>query len=152
MGLSGPLRRLDRADGVAILAHLRGLDADDRAARFGHPVDETALAGYVDRLPLACACLLGRFDGAGALVGLAHLGPPDAHAEFGLSVLPTWRRQGVATALLEALAHTAAALGVVRLVCLHGHPAVLRAAARCHLPVQRSFTAPRALITLSAQR
>jgi GNAT superfamily N-acetyltransferase len=148
LGLSLAIRRLDRGDAAAILAHLCALDRDDRIARFGAPVGETSLRDYVARLPRSGACLFGATGSSGVLIGLAHLGPPDTGTEFGLSVAAGHRRQGVATALLGEAARTARALGVAQLVCLHGHPAVLRAAAHWALPVHRAVVPPRALIGL----
>jgi len=91
---------------ATLTAHFLALPLRDRCLRFGTSLAPTAIASYVDRIDFDRDAVLGVHDDRGALVAAAHLAVEDDIAELGLSVLPTYRRRGMGTALFRhAMAH-----------------------------------------------
>lgn len=132
-GGSWRVRRLDGGGTArdAVLRHLRALDADDRYLRFGHTASDATLADYVAALDFARDGVLA--VGAGTpsrrvLIGLAHVALQPPQAEFGLSVLPAWRRRGLGRRLFVATMACAAGEGLAALACMTGNASVLNMA------------------------
>lgn len=105
-GLVVPVRELHTGHRERILQHLLLLNEDDRRLRFGTQTPDEVIHLYVERLNFNRDTMFGCFDSQLNLIGMAHLaylpkvkGQPLA-AEFGVSVLPNGRGQGIGTALL----------------------------------------------------
>lgn len=105
-GLTVPVRELNAGHREAILRHLLLLNEEDRRLRFGTQTPDEVIHRYVDGLDFNKDTVFGSFDSQLNLIGMAHLaylpktkGQPQA-AEFGVSVLPDGRGQGIGTALL----------------------------------------------------
>jgi GNAT superfamily N-acetyltransferase len=84
---------------VPLLAHFLALSAADRRLRFGRPIAESVIASYVDGIDFTRDTILGVRDDQSRLVGVAHLAFDSDPAEVGLSVLPGYRKRGIASAL-----------------------------------------------------
>ena len=105
-GLVVPIRELHAGHRAEILRHLLLLNDEDRRLRFGTQTPDEVIHRYVERLDFYADSVFGSFDSQLNLVGMAHLaylpkvkGQPRA-AEFGVSVLPNGRGQGIGGALL----------------------------------------------------
>jgi RimJ/RimL family protein N-acetyltransferase len=101
-----PVRELHAGHRERILQHLLLLNEEDRRLRFGTQTPDEVIHHYVKNLDFNRDALFGSFNSQLNLIGMAHLaylpktkGKPLA-AEFGVSVLPTGRGQGIGTALL----------------------------------------------------
>jgi len=103
-----------------VLAHLRQLPADDLWLRFGYVVTEDALRRYVRSLHFSRDAVFGIFDQQAELMALGHLGfdkeADSRTAEFGVSVLPSMRRQGFGLRLLQRVAMHARNRGATQLM------------------------------------
>lgn len=85
-----------------IARHLLALPSDDRRLRFGHAISDASISRYVRGLRFTRDAAFGAFDDDGHLHGFGHLAfAPDASPpEFGISVDPAVRRQGIGLKLL----------------------------------------------------
>ena len=104
--LAVPVRELHAGHRDEILSHLLLLNEEDRRLRFGTQTPDEVIHHYVEGLDFNRDKVFGSFDSQLNLIGMAHLaylpklkGQPQA-AEFGVSVLPDGRGQGIGTALL----------------------------------------------------
>ena len=153
-GGSWRVRRLD-AGGTArdaVLRHLRALDADDRYLRFGHTASDATLAAYVAGLDFARDGILAVGAGTpsrGVLIGLAHVALQPPQAEFGLSVLPAWRRRGIGRRLFVATMACAAGEGLAALACMTGNASVLNMARELSFSIRLGAGEACATIALS---
>ena len=106
-GQAVPVRELHAGHREEILQHLLQLGEDDRRLRFGTQTPDEVIHHYVERLDFNRDAIFGVFDLNLKLIGMAHLAylpevKGKAHAaEFGVSVLPEGRSQGIGTALLQ---------------------------------------------------
>jgi RimJ/RimL family protein N-acetyltransferase len=106
-GLVIPVRELHVGHKDEILNHLLQLNDEDRRLRFGTQTPDEFIAHYVERLDFDKDTVFGIFDSDLRLIGMAHLAylpQPKGQAraaEFGVSVLPEDRAQGLGTALLH---------------------------------------------------
>lgn len=153
-GGSWRVRRLDGGGTAreAVLRHLRALDADDRYLRFGHTASDATLADYVAALDFAHDGILAVGAGTpsrGVLIGLAHVALHPPQAEFGLSVLPAWRRRGLGRRLFLAAMACAAGEGLAALTCMTGNASVLNMARELGFSVRLGAGEPCATIALS---
>jgi RimJ/RimL family protein N-acetyltransferase len=105
-GPAVPVRELHAGHRAEILCHLLLLNEEDRRLRFGTQTPNEVIHHYVEGLDFNRDAVFGSFDSQLRLIGMAHLaylpktkGQPHA-AEFGVSVLPDGRGQGIGTALL----------------------------------------------------
>jgi RimJ/RimL family protein N-acetyltransferase len=105
-----PVRELYAGHSSQILRHLLLLNEEDRRLRFGTQTPNEVIERYVESLDFSKDALFGSFDSQLRLVGMAHLaylpqvkGQAMA-AEFGVSVLPNSRGQGIGTTLLARAA------------------------------------------------
>jgi len=105
--MSIAIERLTESARASLASHYLELPARDRYLRFASTVTPQLIARYVDGIdfdrdavfavrsaPIGDKC-------RGALAGVVHAAFPDDVAELGISVLPTYRGQGLASALAE---------------------------------------------------
>jgi RimJ/RimL family protein N-acetyltransferase len=92
--------------------HFLALPSADRYLRFATPATAAFVGRYVDGIDferdavLAVEAAAVGDPGRRVLAGVVHAAYPDGGAEVGVSVLPAYRGQGVASALVErAVAH-----------------------------------------------
>ena len=85
------IRELSRLERPALERHFLALGADDRRLRFGVPLNDLALSGYVARIDFDRDALFGVSGDDLGLVGVAHLARARGHAELGVSVLEARR-------------------------------------------------------------
>src|SRR4029079_14876358 len=84
-----------------LLVHFLALSSEDRRLRFGSSTSSEGIEAYVRRIDFDRDAAFGVHDDSLRLVGVAHLGLLDDHAELGLSVLPGHRGIGLGSALFE---------------------------------------------------
>lgn len=116
-------------DRDALHKHFASLVARDLRMRFGREPDAQWLRRYVDGIDFGRDTVLGVRD-ADRLVGVAHVALFDGAAELGLSVVPSHRRRGIASALFDRGALHARNRGIVELFihCLSENQAMRRIA------------------------
>lgn len=90
---------LREADRAALETHFLALDADDRRLRFGTPISDDAVRGYVARIDFVRDGLFAAQDDGARIVAAVHVAFTAGSAELGLSVLPGFRGQGLGNAL-----------------------------------------------------
>src|SRR5439155_1882421 len=112
------VRQLSRLEQLPLERHFLALGREDRRLRFGTGMNDFAVWTYVKRIDFENDAVFGVLDDELRLVGAAHLGRGDGHAELGVSVLPGHRRRGVGGALL-ARAHMHARNWGVRALFMH---------------------------------
>lgn len=94
-----PVLQLTETNREALRRHFLTLDAEDLRLRFEHVISEVTLMRYIDAIDFDHDAVFGVFDGNLELSGVAHLGLRGEVAEFGVSVAPGHRGEGVGTAL-----------------------------------------------------
>ena len=92
--------RLREADRESVRAHFIALGPDDRRLRFGGPLADEAISGYVDRIDFAADAVFAVHDDNLRPVALIHVALSGEAAELGLSALPGWRGHGLGNALM----------------------------------------------------
>jgi len=113
-----PVRQLSWLERPALERHFLALGAGDRRLRFGTGMSDFALRIYVKRIDFENDAVFGVLDDELHLIGAAHLGRGEGHAELGVSVLPGQRRRGIGGALLGR-AHMHARNWGVRALFMH---------------------------------
>ena len=94
-----PVLPLSAANRDAMRRHFLALTAEDLRLRFEHVICEESLLKYVDAIDFDRDAVFGVFDDRLELAGVAHLGLRGEIAEFGVSVAPGHRGEGIGTAL-----------------------------------------------------
>ncbi len=112
------IRELSNLEQPALERHFLTLGSEDRRLRFGTGMNDFAVRSYVKRIDFENDALFGVVDDELHLIGAAHLGRGDGHAELGVSVLAGHRRRGIGGALL-ARAHMHARNWRVRALFMH---------------------------------
>lgn len=97
---------LEREQMDQIEGHLLSLSPEDRYLRFGYAAQDEQVKSYVEHIDFSRDKILGIFDRELNLIALAHLSlaRPSKFtrcAEFGVSVLPQFRGQGLGAHLFE---------------------------------------------------
>jgi GNAT superfamily N-acetyltransferase len=100
----------------ALDAHFAGLSAEDLRQRFCHYIRPEGLTDFLDRLVADGVASYGIFDPGLVLVAVCQCGGSVGELEVGLSVLPPYRRKGLAAALLARAASHARARGFGALI------------------------------------
>jgi GNAT superfamily N-acetyltransferase len=98
--------RLRQDQKIQIQSHLLSLSQQDRYLRFGYHAQDDQIQRYVEHIDFSRDKILGVFDLDLSLVAMAHLSLSrpsrfNRCAEFGVSVLPKWRAQGLGAQLFE---------------------------------------------------
>ena len=146
-GQAVPVRELHAGYRQEILNHLLQLNDEDRRLRFGTQTPDEVIRHYVDGLDFNKDAIFGVFDLNLNLVGMAHLaylperkGQTRA-AEFGVSVLPEGRSQGLGTALLQRSAVHSRNTSVETLYvhCLANNKAMMHLAQKAGMTVEYAY-------------
>jgi GNAT superfamily N-acetyltransferase len=135
--MNAAIRLLASDSRDAIARHLHHLSLEERAARFGAPLDDHAIGRYVEGLDFVRDRVLGVIEDE-ALVGVAHVGL-EAHgyaARLALSIAPGSRCRGYAYALLCIAALEARRAGRTRLFM----PGLAASAVMTHLARKAGFS------------
>lgn len=147
VGLAAPVRELHEIHRAEILRHLLLLNDEDRRLRFGTQTPDEVIHHYVERLDFYKDSIFGSFDSQLNLIGMAHLaylpkvkGQPRA-AEFGVSVLPNGRTQGIGTALLaRASVHSRnTQIETLYVHCLSNNRAMMHLAQKAGMRVEYAY-------------
>lgn len=134
------VQRLNGDKRAAVVAHFLALPLKDRSLRFGTALDTTLIASYVDDIDFGRDGVFGVRNDRQMLVGVAHVAIEDDEAELALSVLPTHRGRGLATALSQrGIAH-ARARRVPRILmhCRSANTPIMRIAHRLGMDIYAS--------------
>ena len=146
-GQAVPVRELHAGHREEILQHLLQLGEDDRRLRFGTQTPDEVIHHYVERLDFNRDAIFGVFDLNLKLIGMAHLAylpevKGKAHAaEFGVSVLPEGRSQGIGTALLQRSAVHSRNTNIQTLFvhCLANNKAMMHLAQKAGMSVEYAY-------------
>jgi RimJ/RimL family protein N-acetyltransferase len=127
---------LSVTDRDALHHHFAALDPGDLRMRFGRQPNRDWLRLYVEGIDFARDAVLGVREG-GVLTGVAHVALFDGAAELGLSVLPSHRRRGIASALFDRGVLHARNRGIVELFihCLSENRAMCRVARKAGMRI-----------------
>ena len=142
-----PVRELHAGYRQEILNHLLQLNDQDRRLRFGTQTPDEVIARYVERLDFNKDVIFGVFDLNLKLIGMAHLAYLPEHkgqaraAEFGVSVLPEGRSQGLGTALLErsAVHSRNTRIETLYVHCLANNKAMMHLAQKAGMTVEYAY-------------
>ena len=146
-GQAVPVRELHAGYREAILNHLLQLNEEDRRLRFGTQTPDEVIAHYVEGLDFNKDVVFGVFDLDLKLIGMAHLaylpeikGQARA-AEFGVSVLPEGRGQGLGTALLQrsAVHSRNTRIETLYVHCLSNNKAMMHLAQKAGMRVEYAY-------------
>lgn len=146
-GLAVPVRELHSGHRDEILRHLLLLNEEDRRLRFGTQTPDEVIHHYVESLDFSKDALFGSFDSQLNLVGMAHLAYlPESEkqvsaAEFGVSVLPLGRGQGIGTALLARASVHSRNTRIEKLLvhCLTHNKAMMHLAHKVGMQVEYAY-------------
>ena len=146
-GFAVPVRELHAGHREEILRHLLLLNEEDRRLRFGTQTPDEVIHHYVENLDFNEDSVFGSFDSQLNLVGMAHLAylprvSGRAHAaEFGVSVLPEGRGQGIGTALLaRASVHSRnTQIETLYVHCLANNKAMMHLAQKAGMRVEYAY-------------
>jgi len=146
-GKAVPVRELHAGHRSEILNHLLQLGAEDRRLRFGTQTPDEVIHHYVESLNFKRDAVFGVFDHDLRLIGMAHLAylpeiKGQAHAvEFGVSVLPEGRAQGLGTALLQRSAVHSRNSNIQTLYvhCLANNKAMMHLAQKAGMTVEYAY-------------
>lgn len=155
-GQAVPVRELHAGHREQILHHLLQLDEEDRRLRFGTQTPDEVIEHYVEHLDFNRDAVFGVFDLDLKLIGMAHLAylpqvKGQAHAaEFGVSVLPEGRAQGLGTALLQRSAVHSRNSNIQTLYvhCLANNKAMMHLAQKAGMKVEYAYGDADAYLTL----
>ena len=152
-----PVRELHAAHKDEILNHLLQLNDEDRRLRFGTQTPDEVIDQYVERLNFNKDTIFGIFNAELRLIGMAHLAYlPKAQGqaravEFGVSVLPEGRYQGLGTALLRrsAVHSRNTRIETLYVHCLASNKAMLHIAQKADMLVEYAYGDADAYLKLS---
>jgi len=146
-GQAVPVRKLHAAYKQEILNHLLKLNDEDRRLRFGTQTPDEVIRHYVEGLDFDRDVIFGVFDLDLKLIGMAHLAYLPEHkgqaraAEFGVSVLPEGRSQGLGTALLQrsAVHSRNTSIETLYVHCLANNKAMMHLAQKAGMTVEYAY-------------
>jgi len=142
-----PVRELHAGHREEILQHLLQLNDEDRRLRFGTQTPDEVIERYVEHLDFYKDTVFGSFDLNLKLIGMAHLAYlPEIEgqaraAEFGVSVLPAGRSQGLGTALLKrsAVHSRNTRIETLYVHCLSSNKAMMHLAQKAGMSVEYAY-------------
>jgi RimJ/RimL family protein N-acetyltransferase len=146
-GQAVPVRELHARYRQEILNHLLQLNDEDRRLRFGTQTPDEVIHHYVEGIDFDKDAVFGVFDLDLKLIGVAHLaylpiikGQARA-AEFGVSVLPEGRAQGLGTALLQrsAVHSSNTRIETLYVHCLVNNKAMMHLAQKAGMSVEYAY-------------
>jgi GNAT superfamily N-acetyltransferase len=139
-------------DRLALESHFAALGIEDLRNRFCGSIRPEIVSQYIDQLSVTGVPTYGIFNPGHAIVAVCQLGQSERDLEVGLTVLPTYRRQGLARALLSRSASYARARGLKALVihCLADNTPMLSLARRIGMRVENSHGEVDGCLTLRA--
>jgi RimJ/RimL family protein N-acetyltransferase len=155
-GFAVPVRELHAGHRAEILRHLLLLNDEDRRLRFGTQTPDEVIHHYVERLDFSRDTVFGSFDSQLSLIAMAHLaylpivkGQAQA-AEFGVSVLPDGRGEGIGSALLaRASVHSRnTRIETLFVHCLANNKAMMHLAQKAGMRVEYAYGDADAYLTL----
>ena len=155
-GQAVPVRELHAGYRQEILNHLLQLNDEDRRLRFGTQTPDEVIQHYVEGLDFNKDAIFGVFDRDLKLIGMAHLAYLPAvkgrtrAAEFGVSVLPEGRGQGLGTALLQrsAVHSRNTRIETLYVHCLSNNKAMMHLAQKAGMRVEYAYGDADAYLTL----
>ena len=141
------MRELHAGYREQILNHLLQLNDEDRRLRFGTQTPDEVIHHYVEHLDFNKDAIFGVFDLDLRLVAMAHLAYlPEQRgharsAEFGVSVLPEGRGQGLGTALLKrsAVHSRNTRIETLYVHCLANNKAMMHLAHKAGMTVEFAY-------------
>lgn len=156
-GQAVPVRALHAGHKDEILNHLLQLNDEDRRLRFGTQTPDEVISHYVEHLDFNKDTVFGIFNNDLKLVGMAHLAylPESKNqaraAEFGVSVLPEGRAQGLGTALLQrsAVHSRNTRIETLYVHCLASNKAMMHLAQKAGMRVEYAYGDADAYLKLS---
>ena len=139
-----PVRELHAGHREEILQHFLQLDDEDRRLRFGTQTPDEVIRRYVEGLDFNKDAIFGVFNLNLKLIGMAHLAylpqtkGKAPSAEFGVSVLPEGRAQGLGTALLQrsAVHSRNTRIEILYVHCLSNNKAMMHLAQKAGMKVE----------------
>ena len=131
------VQRLTEASRPQLERHFLRLEPEDVRLRFGVVIPPEAIVAYVSRIDFDVDAVLGVYDEALAIVGVAHVAFTGGLAELGISVLPGHRGRGLGSALLARAADHVRNRFVTRLFmhCLAENAAMLHIARKLGMTI-----------------
>ena len=146
-GPAGPVRELHAGHREEILQHFLQLDDEDRRLRFGTQTPDEVIRSYVAGLNFNKDAIFGIFDLNLKLIGMAHLAylpqvkGKTRSAEFGVSVLPEGRAQGLGSALLQrsAVHSRNTRVEILYVHCLSNNKAMMHLAQKAGMAVEYAY-------------
>ena len=112
--------------------HVQKLSDEDRLQLFGAQLSKEAIEVWVknvqwDLTQLFGAWLLDKFNRESELIGILQLEPMSQIGtyELSISVLPLFRKQGIATSMLATLMRIKLKDPIEQLIAFNGHPALI---------------------------
>jgi len=152
-----PVRELHAGHRQEMLNHLLHLNDEDRRLRFGTQTPDEVIHHYVEHLDFNRDAIFGVFDLDLKLVGMAHLAYLPEHkdqaraAEFGVSVLPEGRSQGLGTALFQrSSVHSRnTRIETLYVHCLANNKAMMHLAQKAGMTVEYAYGDADAYLKLS---
>ena len=156
-GQAIPVRELHAGHKDEILNHLLQLNDEDRRLRFGTQTPDEVITHYVEHLDFNKDTVFGIFNDDLKLIGMAHLAylPESKNqaraAEFGVSVLPEGRAQGLGTALLQrsAVHSRNTRIETLYVHCLASNKAMMHLAQKAGMRVEYAYGDADAYLKLS---
>lgn len=132
-----PVLPLTETNREALRRHFLALAPEDLRLRFEHVICEATLMQYVDAIDFERDAVFGVFDDRLELAGVAHLGLRGEIAEFGVSVAPGHRGEGVGTALYRRAYEYCRnhRIGTLFVHCLHENAAMMHIARKAGMQI-----------------
>lgn len=116
----------------SLRSHIKKLSDDDRLQLFGSQLSKEAIDIWVkniqwDQTQLFGAWLLDKFNRESELIGILQLEPMNKIGtyELSISVLPLFRKQGIATSMLANLMRIKLKNPIEQLIAFNGHLALV---------------------------
>jgi RimJ/RimL family protein N-acetyltransferase len=127
-------------DRFALETHFAALATEDLRNRFCHSIKPEAVTKYLDQWSAADILSYGIFDPDRGLIAVSQFAQSADELEVGISVLPAYRRKGLALSLLCRCARYARTRGLKALIihCLTDNVPMLSLARRIDMTIETS--------------